>query len=409
MFGWIMPEPLAMPPTVTTRPPIPACLATVLGRKSVVKIACAASSPPETLRRAINAGNACVDAINRQQATDDAGRTHEYVTHGNGKLLCHGHRHRLRRRQPLCTRAGVGIPAIDDDRSPSMAIEDGADPGVTGAAATRFLVNTPAIGPLTSDTQRAKSRRPGFLIPQWIPAAWNPNGAVMPTCFGLMRVRGGWLGITGRCGEAGVLRNAEHQIHGLNGLPGGSLDEIVDRRDRDDPSGPRIQVHADVAIVCSLDVPRIGTDIFVESNEPFPFIEVSVQVPQIGQWHALRQFTVGGTQDPSIHRYKMGGKCHGHGTGVAHETGEFLFDFRNMTMLSDLIGLYGFMRFRKMIGEGRTSSGSGHPGLCIDYDGIGLHESFGEERRQLEDCGSGIASGRCDQLRLGNRRSMELR
>src|SRR6185437_3961061 len=111
-----------------------------------------------------------------------------------------------------------------------------------GAATMRFFVKTPAIGPLTSDTQRAKSNRSGFLIPQWIPAALNPSGAVIPTCSGLIRVRGGWLGITGRCGEAGLLRNAEHQIHGLNGLTSGSFDEIIDRRHGDDPSGPRILV-----------------------------------------------------------------------------------------------------------------------------------------------------------------------
>lgn len=36
------------------------------------------------------------------------------------------------------------------------------------------------MGPLRSETTSARSSRPGFLMPQWMPAAQNPCGAVIP-------------------------------------------------------------------------------------------------------------------------------------------------------------------------------------------------------------------------------------
>ena len=46
MFGWIMPDPLAMPPRVIMRPPIVSEAAAILTVVSVVMMARAASSPP---------------------------------------------------------------------------------------------------------------------------------------------------------------------------------------------------------------------------------------------------------------------------------------------------------------------------------------------------------------------------
>ena len=51
---------------------------------------------------------------------------------------------------------------------------------MTGAATTWLRVKTPAMGPLCSETTSARSSRPGFLMPQWMPAARNPCGAVIP-------------------------------------------------------------------------------------------------------------------------------------------------------------------------------------------------------------------------------------
>ena len=66
-----------------------------------------------------------------------------------------------------------------------------------------------------------------------------------------------------------------------------------------------------------------------------------------------------------------------------YECVEFLFDFRNMAMLPDLVGLQRFMRFGKMIGQRRTAAGAGDAGLRVDDDRLRLHEVLGEQRRQL--------------------------
>ena len=52
MFGWIMPEPLHIPPTLTRTPPRSTSSSASLGCESVVMIACAASSPCAASRSA---------------------------------------------------------------------------------------------------------------------------------------------------------------------------------------------------------------------------------------------------------------------------------------------------------------------------------------------------------------------
>ena len=52
MLGWIIPEPLAMPPMRTRRPPRSVSRAICLSTRSVVRIARAAPSPPSELSAA---------------------------------------------------------------------------------------------------------------------------------------------------------------------------------------------------------------------------------------------------------------------------------------------------------------------------------------------------------------------
>ena len=58
MFGWIMPEPLAMPPSVHVRPPTSNATATSFFARSVVMIASAASPLPPRESAAASAGMA---------------------------------------------------------------------------------------------------------------------------------------------------------------------------------------------------------------------------------------------------------------------------------------------------------------------------------------------------------------
>src|SRR2546426_6025128 len=52
MLGWIIPDPLHIPPTLTPRPPISISFAAVFGTVSVVMIARAASTPWSGLNEA---------------------------------------------------------------------------------------------------------------------------------------------------------------------------------------------------------------------------------------------------------------------------------------------------------------------------------------------------------------------
>src|SRR5258708_13779576 len=108
----------------------------------------------------------------------------------------------------------------------------------------------------------ATSGCPDFWIPEVTPAARNPAGGVMlivspPLASGAPGgpafprrsflapqsrrrraplARGSWRDPAG--GEAGRLRQAEHEVGVLNGLAGGALSGAVDAPRRGGPAGP---------------------------------------------------------------------------------------------------------------------------------------------------------------------------
>src|SRR6185503_16808903 len=98
----------------------------------------------------------------------------------------------------------------------------------TGAALTRFAVNTPAAardGPSLSTT--ATSRSPVDLRPAATPAARKPSGAVTLMAWSRWPApqRVSWRDSIH--GQARALRQAEHQVGDLDGLPGRALDQVV--------------------------------------------------------------------------------------------------------------------------------------------------------------------------------------
>src|SRR5215470_19298575 len=123
----------------------------------------------------------------------------------------------------------------------------------TGAAFTRLAVNTAAAardGP--SLTTTATSRAPDGLSPAATPAARNPRGAVtliyLPPSWALrwvMPAAVSWCDSLRR--QARRLRQAEHEVGGLYGLPGRALAQVVQRGDHNAaPSvgvDGRLQVH----------------------------------------------------------------------------------------------------------------------------------------------------------------------
>src|SRR5215813_3123283 len=107
----------------------------------------------------------------------------------------------------------------------------------TGAAFTRLAVNTAAAardGP--SLTTTATSRAPDGLSPAATPAARNPSGAVtliyLPPWWAIRWVLAAavsWCDSLRR--QTRRLRQAEHEVSGLYGLPGRALAQVVQRGD----------------------------------------------------------------------------------------------------------------------------------------------------------------------------------
>src|SRR5262245_15950975 len=246
--GAIMPAPLAMPPLVEPSARWKAIVATV----SVVLMASAAASPPT---REASATAASAPASRRS----------------------------IGRRSPISPVEQMAIspaesPSAVARRSalvwvsvkPSGPVQAFAPPELrstartrpprttccvhsTGAAFTRLAVNTAAAardGP--SLTTTATSRAPDGLSPAATPAARNPSGAVTLICLPpLWALR--WVmpaAVSWRDslrGQARCLRQAEHEVGGLYGLPGRALAQVVQRGDHDAASSVGVdgclQVH----------------------------------------------------------------------------------------------------------------------------------------------------------------------
>ena len=79
MLGWIMPEPLAMAPRRTSRPPSSKETAISFFRVSVVMMAVAAASEPSRFRAAAARGQAGLDGADVQGLADDPGGGHHKV------------------------------------------------------------------------------------------------------------------------------------------------------------------------------------------------------------------------------------------------------------------------------------------------------------------------------------------
>jgi len=174
-----------MPPTVTSRPSICSRTAICLGTVSVVRIACAASSPPVGLSAAAaRAAPAWMRAIGRLTPITPVEHT---STNRSSIASAPATAAAISRAliipcspvqalaQPLLIATAWALPAATRSRS-----------SCTGAAATRFVVKTAATAAGTSETSNAKSLRSGYLIAASTPAARNPRAAVTPPVLHVM-------------------------------------------------------------------------------------------------------------------------------------------------------------------------------------------------------------------------------
>ena len=178
MFGWIMPEPLAIPVTVTDLPPTSTFLDAPLDTMSVVMMASAALAQFAARRSAFAAGNPAT--------IRSAGNGSMITPVENGNTSSAEHPMAAATASQTCSprfRPSSPVPAFALPVLTTMA--RGALPEarcflqrMTGAAQKRFSVNTPAtVAPgamrMSSTSLRSTLRTPAMAMPSSMPATGN--------------------------------------------------------------------------------------------------------------------------------------------------------------------------------------------------------------------------------------------
>src|SRR6266566_6054059 len=179
MSGWIIPAPLAIPPTVIMPAGVSKRTAQCLGRVSVVMMARAASGPPSAVR--------CAAAVCRPLLICSSGRGTPITPVESTSAVRAG-------RPAACSAAWAMARAATSPGPPVHAFATRAfmatalmRPGrsakrsasyVTGAARSAFLVNTPAVAQLVAHTSSATSGAPSAFSPACAAAAVKPRGDV---------------------------------------------------------------------------------------------------------------------------------------------------------------------------------------------------------------------------------------
>src|SRR3954467_6218870 len=185
MFGSIMPDPFAIPPTRNVPRALVISTDAALGNGSVVMIARAASLPPQGARAAaaeaiprVTFSISSATPITPVEATSTSGTLQPTVDAVRAAIASacrmpsapvHAFAH------PLLTTIARAWP--DDAERFRRETE-------TGAACARLIVKTPAADAGESDTINARSS-PAALIPHDTPAARNPLGAVTLPSIGV--------------------------------------------------------------------------------------------------------------------------------------------------------------------------------------------------------------------------------
>ena len=176
MLGWIMPLPLAVPPTVTVRPPISTRATASFTRVSVVKIASAKPSPPSSPAAALmpaeilSIGNRSPMTPVEATATSSAS-----IPSASAASLCIA-RASSTPRPPV---AALAMPLFATTaRTPPASTASRVT--TSGAPLTALRVNTAAASQGSSENRSPRSRTPEPRTPHATPAATKPSAAAAP-------------------------------------------------------------------------------------------------------------------------------------------------------------------------------------------------------------------------------------
>src|SRR5574340_141422 len=220
MLGWIMPEPLAIPVTVTVLPPTCARRLAPLATMSVVMIACAASLQWAGARSAWAAGSA-----GRILSTGSGSR----ITPVENGSTCSApmpmipataSQVRRARSRPSSPVPALALPVLITSARIS-ALARCCLHRMTGAAQKRFCVNTPATRLPGASSISVMSRRPGFLMPAEAMPRRTPATGNREAGSGAVRLTGMTVDRNGKppfyagrgANEGGLQRASQQPVH----------------------------------------------------------------------------------------------------------------------------------------------------------------------------------------------------
>mmetsp|Transcript_15138 Transcript_15138/g.36638 ORF Transcript_15138/g.36638 Transcript_15138/m.36638 type:complete len:379 (+) Transcript_15138:485-1621(+) len=184
MLGWIMPDPLPMPPILYTRPGLTSTsTAMVLRTRSVVQMAVAhaIAASLELLRLAASTGMALSSSVILMRLPITPVDSSSTSSAPKPSVVATAFADAMASSMPSLPVAALACPALMSTARDVVFLLMTSRQYITGAAATRFSVNTPAVTAGASATTSAQSARtPLARRPALNAAALNPLGAQMP-------------------------------------------------------------------------------------------------------------------------------------------------------------------------------------------------------------------------------------
>ena len=211
MSGRIIPAPLAMPVTVTSRPPICSLRETALGTVSVVMMACAASAQLSGRRSATAAGNPA-----SMRSTGSV----SMITPVENGSTCDGAidscaasaaQQRRARSRPSAPVPALALPVLTSSARVPVPEARCSRQSCTGAAQKRLRVNTPATEAPSSSAMTIRSGRFGLRMPALATPIVRPGTACSDAGSGGSRLTGMQCprrGVEANCSGRGWLAGA---------------------------------------------------------------------------------------------------------------------------------------------------------------------------------------------------------
>mmetsp|Transcript_39650 Transcript_39650/g.66541 ORF Transcript_39650/g.66541 Transcript_39650/m.66541 type:complete len:288 (-) Transcript_39650:546-1409(-) len=207
--------------------------------------------------------------------------------------------------------------------------------------------------------------------------------------------------------EAGGLLHAEDEVHVLQRLAGGALDQVVDAGQDDGAPGQRVLEHADGAQVRAAHIPRVRDPARVQHlHEGLVLVLLLQKCAQIGGGGIPLQLNVDGGLHAAGHGHEVRGEADPHGAPGRQR--QLLLDLGHMPMLAHAVRVDALGDLAVQVGHLRPTAGAAHPGLRVDDDVLRLDEASLQQGDERQLHGGRVASRVGHDTRFLDRLAVEL-